>query len=238
MTSTLSAPPQSRGKDARRKGRSDAVGGGLPQVNLLPPEVRAARGLKVVKRWLLISIGLLVLVIAGVFVWSVMERSVAQESLAQAQAETARLQDEEQQYAEVPLVLGALDSTTAARELGMSTEVSWKPYLDAITAVLPADVSIESIGLSSATPMAPAAPPASPLEAPSLAQLTFTGQTSTVPDAAALIDALNSVPGLADAWLVSAAVEGIDGTTYYLITGTVQVSDAARAQRFASTEGE
>lgn len=236
MTATLSAPPK-RGKEPKQKARGTLVAG-LPQVNLLPPEVRAARGLKVVKRWLLVSLGVLLLVIGGVFAWSLMERAAAQEALEQAQAETARLQAEEQQYAEVPLVLKALEDTTTARELGMSTEVTWKPYLDALTAVLPADVSIESLTLAGATPMTAAPPPSSPLEDPSLARLSITGRTATVPDAAALIDALNSVPGFADAWVSSATVEGVDGVTYYTINATVQVTDAARALRFAATEGE
>lgn len=237
MTATLSAPPAKRGKQPKQKGRGP-LGPGLPQVNLLPPEVRAARGLRVVKRWLVLSLVFLLVLIAGAYVWSLMERATAQDALAQAQAETARLQAEERQYAEVPLVLRSLDDTTTAREVGMSTEVTWKPYLDAITAVLPDDVSIESFTLGGATPMTAAPPPSSPLEAPSLGRLSLTGRTATVPDAAALIDALDSIPGFADAWVSSATVEGVDGETYYLINATVQVTDAARALRFAAVEGE
>lgn len=241
MTATVSAPPTKGGKAQKQKQkvRGPAVIG-LPQVNLLPPEVRAARGLKVVKRWLVVSLVVLLVVLAGVFVWAVMDRATAQEELARAQEETARLQAEEREYAEVPLVLRALEDTTTARELGMSTEVTWKPYLDAITAVLPADVSIESLALMSGTPMTAAPAPSGPLEEPSLARLTFAGRTGTLPDAAALMDALDSIPGFADAWVSSAAVEGAEGVTYYVINATVQVTDAARAERFAAeaVEGE
>lgn len=213
------------------------IGMSLPQVNLLPPEVRAKRGLKVLKRWL--GVSLLVTLVLCVLAYgvSLMSAAAAQSDLVTAQDETARLQKEQQKYAEVPQVLNALASAKAARTLGMSTEVQWKSYLDAMTAVLPAGVSLESITVTGATPMTAAAAPTSVLEAASVGQIQFNGRIDTLPNTAAWIDALNAVPGFSDAWVSASAITETDKTVYYTVTSTVQVTNAAYAKRFAAAEG-
>lgn len=219
------------------KVRGTVLGPSLPQVNLLPPEVRAARGLRVLKRWLGVSLVLTVVLCLGGFAFGLLSAGTAAAELVVAQENTARIQAEQLKYAEVPQVLGALDTARSARELGMSTEVQWKGYLDAIAAVLPADVSVESYTVTGATPMTAPALAADPLQGPSVGQVQFTGRTATLPDTAAWLDALDSIPGFADAWVSAAAVTATETTTYYTVEATVQFTDAAYAQRFAAAEG-
>jgi len=209
----------------------------MPQVNLLPPEVRAARGLRVLKRWLLLVLALVVVLSAMGFAGSLLIKSAAEDDLAQAQTETSRLELEQQKYAEVPQVLNEVQAVTSARQLGMSTEVQWKSYLGAITAVLPSGVSIDSLAFTGATPMAPVAPTANPLNAPSVGQIQFTARSQSVPDTAALIDALDSIPGFADAFVSSTTVTSNTALTYYTVAATVQVTSAAYDHRFAAAEG-
>ena len=146
----------------RPKGRSSAgtaLSGTLPQVNLLPPEVYAARGLRATKRWLVISLVVVVALCVGAFGLALISGAQAATELADAQAETTRLQESQAQYAEVPVVLEALGSATSARSIGMSTDVQWRSYVDALTAVLPANVSFDSFAVAVATPAAaPVAP--------------------------------------------------------------------------------
>ena len=221
---------------SRSKAQSTGVAV-MPQVNLLPPEIRAARGLRVVKRWLLLVLALVVAVSAMGFAGSLLVKSAAEDDLAQAQTETSRLQLEQQKYAEVPQVLNEVQAVTSARQLGMSTEVQWKSYLGAISAVLPHGVSIDSLAFTGATPMTPAAPAANPLGAPSVGQVKFTARSQTVPDTAALIDALNSVPGFVDAFVSSTTVTSNTALTYYTVDASVQVTTAAYDHRFAAAEG-
>jgi len=225
----------------RPKGRASAgtaLSGTLPQVNLLPPEVRAARGLRATKRWLAISLIVTVIACIGVFGLALVSSAQADAELAEAQAETTRLQEAQAQYAEVPVVLAALASATDARTIGMSTDVQWKSYVDAIAAVLPANVSFDSMTLTAATPMIPAPAPIDPLQLPSVGQIQFEARTSVVPDTSAWIDSLNSVPGLRDAWVSSATVTEDESGIYYTVSATVQVSDAAYSHRFDPIEGE
>ena len=219
-------------------GKGQSVVGGLPQVNLLPPEVRAARGLKIVRRWLLVGLVLVAVLLAGAYAYSLMERGGAEADRTAAQDETAELNREQEKYAEVPVVLAALSEAELARQVGMLTEVSWKPYFDAITAVLPAGVSIETITMSGATPVLLAPPPESPLYSPSVGQLSFTGRSVTLPDTVAWMDALNAVPGFTDAWVASSVRADEEGLLFYAVTSSVRVDASAFELRFFETDEE
>lgn len=225
----------------RPKGRASAgtaLSGTLPQVNLLPPEVYAARGLRTTKRWLVISLVVTVVVCFGVFGMALISGAQAATELAEAQAETTRLQEAQAEYVEVPIVLDALANATDARTVGMSTDVQWKSYMDALTAVLPPNVSFDSLAVSVATPGTAPAAPADPLQQPSVGQIQLTARTSTVPDTSAWIDAMNSVPGFSDAWVSSATSSEDESGIYYTVAATVQVTDGAFSHRFDTIEGE
>ena len=208
----------------------------LPQVNLLPPEIRAARGLSVLKRWLGVSLAGTVALCAIAYAGSVVSASMAAKELTAEQEVTSELQVEEQKYAEVPRVLNALATVRLAREAGMATEVQWRAYLDAITAVLPHDVSIESF---SVTPASTAAAVGSidPLRGPSVGEIQFNGRAATTPDVASWVDSLNSIPGFESAWVTSSTIAATESTTYYTVDGSVQYTDAAFANRFDAVEG-
>jgi hypothetical protein len=221
-----------------RSNGGTVLSGSLAQVNLLPPEVRAARGLKKTKQWLLISLVVTLLVAVGGWGLALISSVSAATDLVQAQDETTRLQTEQAKYAEVPQVLGALEQTKTSRTVGMSTEVQWKPYLDALSAVLPANVSIDNFQFTGATPVVPPTLPSNPLQDPSVGQILFTVRASVIPDTAAWIDAMNSVPGFSDAFVSSAAVTEDDTGIYYNMSGSVQVTDVAYSHRFDAGEGE
>ena len=227
MTATETKAPERRSRK-----RAASVVPDVAQVNLLPPEVLAARGLRVVKRWLAVLVVIAVAVSAGVVAFAWLEQRAADEGLAQEQAETTRLQAEREKYIEVPLVLGEIDRVSAARIFGMSTEVELAKYLAAISATAPDGVSINSVQASITPPTTPPAVPTDPLAGPSVGQLTFDAESLTVPDTANWIDALNAIPGLGDAWFSGADVTEVDGTVYYTVTATVDVTSDAYAHRF------
>lgn len=211
----------------------------LPQVNLLPPEVRAARGLSQTKRLLALLLVLVLVLLAAGYALALVARSDADAELVQAQDDTARLQAEAAKYAEVPVVLNALDDIDAARTVGMSTDVEWRPYLDAIASVLPDGATIQTLTVTMSSPMQGATVIADPLAGVSIGQLAFTTSVPTVPDTAAWIDALNAIPGFADAWVSSAATaEDDDGGARYSVESRVNVSISALSARYMPTDGE
>lgn len=210
----------------------------LAQVNLLPPEVRSARGLARLKR-VLGAVTVLAIVAAGGLVGlSIRAQQNAETELAARQADTQDLLDEQKKYAEVPIVLGQLDRITTARLVGMSTEILWRPYLMAIGATMPEGLLIDNLVVTGATPMELPAGPAGALEAPSIATVSFTANSLTVPDTAAWMDGLEQIPGFADPWFTAAVLSEVDGLPYYTVTATVQIDLDAYALRFVETGDE
>jgi len=222
---------------AAADGHVDVAGLGAarsPQVNLLPAEIRAGRVLGRVKMWLaVVLVATIVLAIAGFVGSALVERSAADE-LAAKQAEVQRLVAEQSKYNEVPQVKAQIASTESARRLGMSTEVLWKGYLGAIQAVTPAGVTIKNLTTELPTPVLPGSVSAAPLVSPSLGSISFVGQARTIPDLSAWMEALDGIPGLADATFATATLTDADGLVYYDIATTVQVNDIALASRFVA----
>ena len=226
MTSNPSAPPL-----------GFTLTTGWPQVDLLPPEVRAGRKLRHTNRLLLLVVaGILLASLLG-WVATLFAADSAQSELDDVMQDTARLQAEQSKYAEVPQVLGDIANIEGARTAGTSTEILWKPYFDALRAVTPAGVSLDDLSVTTATPMMVAPTATSPLAGPSIGQIVFTAKALAVPDTSAWLDALDAVPGLGDAWFSSSTLTETEGVVYWSISATVEVNDLALANRFAVEKG-
>lgn len=215
----------------------------VPQVNLLPPEIRATRSLARLKRLLALVLVLVLVLVGAGFFWSTLQVASANDELAEAQAETVRLLDAQKEFAEVPVVLGDLEAAKNARIVGFSTEVLWTNTLVALALTAPPGAQFEQITLLGDTPMAWSAPSANPLlEERPVGTITFVGRSSTYTDTAAWAAALESIPGLADGYVSALAIqeEDVDGTltSYYQVTGTVNVLESAYAGRFTPVEEE
>lgn len=222
---------------ARAKKSAPGFEGTWPQVNLLPPEVTAARGLRHVKQWLGVAV-LLVVVIAGLgYGYGTLQRSSADAELTDAQEASAKLQQEMNKYAEIQPVVAGIKNTTDARTYVMAPEVQWKQYLDAIATVLPGNSRLLTFTVNQAT--LTLAPPAVPdaLTKQGVASVQFTVFAPALPDGAAFADALNSVPGFHDASVASDVLGDGDGAVGYTVTAAVQVDQSALAHRFPANAG-
>lgn len=201
-----------------------------PQVNLLPPEIRAGRQLSSIKSWLGLGL-LLTLLVAGVMVLlSEMTLRGAQDELAETEDENASLVAQQAQYAEVPAVLNRLGNATDARLAGMASEVTWRPYIQAIAATAPAGVSIDSFSVTAPSEAASSAAAASGDLV--IAVLSFQAKSATNPDTSAWLDGLESVRGLADPWFSASALSSKNDVVYYAVTGTVNVTVEGLSLRF------
>ncbi len=238
MTATLQeAPAKSRGRSPRSQ---SLLAPALPQVNLLPPEVRAARGLARTKRWLVVALLVTVLVCAGLVFKAMLDQQAAADELEAAKADTARLQAEQARYAEVPVVLGQLRRAESARELAMATEILWWPYVDAIAARTPPTARIEAIKVIGSSVWAGQFAPTDVLAPTGAASIALTGQTVSLPDVYAWQRSLEDIPGVAEVVMTQAAL--VDGTTMlkYNVSATITLSADAYSLRFlpqAETDG-
>lgn len=218
-----------------RAGKNAAlIVGGEPGVDLLPPEVKQQRRAKAVRRRLglgVIGVVVIVIVATGASVALAMQ---AQSRLADEQALTPALLEEQTKYIEVRAVQNEVDLVKQAQHVGASTEIDWKKYLEGVQAILPASVTISTVAVDSASPLAVYGQSTSPLQGARVATVSFTAESAVLPDVPTWMDSLTTLPGFADALpaSVSRADSGI-----YTVSITMHVNDAAYAQRFA-TEGK
>ena len=210
-----------------------------PQVNLLPSEVTAGRKLQSIKKLLLAALLVVVLVATLAYAGALWMANSAAADLADVQAETARLQEEKAQYSEVPVVLGAIKEAESARQQGMAGEILWPDYLEALRAVTPPGVSYDSMTVAVGTPGQPYAGSANPLAATdTIGQVSFTARSTTLPDTASWIDAIQGVKGMSDPWFSSASLTESEGVIYYQVEATVDLLPTALSGRFDPEEGQ
>lgn len=208
----------------------ELVIGGEPRADLLPPEVKAGLRGKALQRGLLIAVvSVIVLVVGGIgaATWQAMQ---GQASLAAVQARTAELLGEQTQYLEVRQVQDAVDATIAAQQVGGSTEIDWTDYLQRVRAVLPADVSIDSVTIDAATPLAPYGQATAPLQKSRVATLTLLVTSPTLPAVPDWLRGLRELPGYADG--TPSAITRTE-TGAFQVSVTLHINDAAYSGRFA-----
>ena len=117
MTVTSSAPAPVLGFTAL---------GGWPQVDLMPPEVRAGRRLKRTKRMLAIVVAGVVALSGLAYGATVLSDRSAQADLEAVQQDAAKLTADQAKYAEVPRLLGQISSAETARRFGHgATWTTW-----------------------------------------------------------------------------------------------------------------
>jgi hypothetical protein len=207
-----------------------------PQVNLMPPEVLEGRQLVVLKRRLVWAVIFLLVVVALVFAGAYMLRMAAETRHEDSLAAADQLTAQKREYSPVITVLGDIEKTTAARSFTLSTEVNWMSYIYAIEAVLPEGVTMESVSITGISPGAELQPGADDLTRAGIAVIAFQAKSETLPDASEWIEALQSVPGLADANLQSSELADEEGEELYTVSATVQVTEDALANRTFADE--
>lgn len=204
--------------------------GGEPRVDLLPPEVQKERKGKVTRRRLGLGvIGVLAIVVVGTGAATALAFQARTQLLAEQEG-TADLLAQQTKYIEVRKVQDRVDFVKVAQQVGASTEIDWKKYLDDVQATLPAGVTIDTVNIDSATPLAVYTQPTAPLQGARVATVSFTAKSATLPDVPTWLNALATLPGFADALPGSVTLD--EATGAYTVSITMHINDAAFAQRF------
>ncbi len=201
-----------------------------PRVDLLPPEVRAERHARMVRNRLLLGVLLALVVMAGGTALATLQAVKAQSQLSAEQARGQAVLLQQQKYVEVRKVQAELKLIRAAEQVGTSTEIDWRKYLNAVQATLPANVVIDTVHIDSATPLAPYAQSTVPLQGARVATLSFTAKSATLPQVPAWLDALTALPGYADA---SPGSVTRDAGGSYSVKITMHINGQAFTNRFA-----
>jgi hypothetical protein len=218
---------------SRKISSEELIIGGEPRVDLLPPEVGARQKSKALRRGLAVAVVAVVVLTGGGVAAASWRAALSQAELQNAQARTLDLLSEQTKYAEVLKVQAEVDTATAARQVGASTEVDWNDYLGKVRALLPPDVLIETVDVVAASPLAPFEQATSPLQEQRVATLMIAVTSPSLPAVPQWLEALQSLPGYADATPGSIKRVFEDEFTVSL---TLHIDEGAYSNRFASTE--
>ena len=206
--------------------------GGVPRVDLLPPEVKARRKAKAIHRLLGYGVAAVALVVVAAIGGVSALGLQAQAQLSSAQLQTGVILAQQKKYLEVRQVQREVSLVQAAQQVGASTEISWKDYLMKVQSTLPANVVIKTVTIDSATPLAIYAQPTAPLQGARVATLTFEATSPTLPEVQVWLTALATLPGFADATPGSVSLDPTNNV--YTAKITMHINEAAFDGRFAA----
>ena len=221
---------------SRHSGADDLVIGGEPRVDLLPPVVKARQKTRTLRKILGASVVAVIIVVGAGVAAASWQANLSQEQLAVTQARTAELLLEQTKFVEVRTVQDEVDAVGSAREIGASTEVDWQGYFAGVRAVIPADVTIDSLAVDSESPLVAYGQPEAPLQEARIATLVIGLTSPSLPTVPEWLNAIKTLPGYADSTPGSITQ---NETGAYLVTLTVHIDEGARSNRFAvAAEGK
>jgi len=201
----------------------------VPRVDLLPPEIRAARRFRHTQRRLGAAIALTLVAAAGATAWAQTTVDAAQTDLETAQSQVTHLKSQQTQFAEVPKVLNQLDAARAARATALEHDVLWYRYLDDLALATPTSVTLGSF---SATVTDALSPPSNPLEATGLGTVTFSGRTTSFPEVAKWLTSVSAVHGMDVSQLSNAAEQTTTGKPVVDFSSRVVLTQAGLSHRY------
>lgn len=209
------------------------VVGGVPGVDLLPPEVRIAKRSRRTRRGV-VAAAVAVVVLAGAGAVAAKAQSlVAEAELSVAQARTIDLVAQQAQFSSVTDVQTEIDERTAARSVVTSGEITWRDVLEAVRATLPAGTELATVSVESAPPMELFEQATVPLQGERIATVSFTTRSADPTVGPAVLDALTGIDGFVDAHAPSrTTIEGGAIETMFVL----HLDSGALANRFPAPE--
>jgi hypothetical protein len=210
------------------------VVGGIPRIDLLPPEVRARLRSRSLRRGLGVLVVAVVVATGAGTALAVLNAGASAGALSAEQARTQELLAQQVEFVEVTQLANAKSGIEQARLVGASTEILWPAYVEAIQATLPAGSELGSLIVTASSPISLVAQPALPLQLPRVATVQLIITAPDLATVSAWMTRLPELPGYADATLTS--IERADPNVKASVT--LNVTDAAFANRFVEVAEE
>ena len=205
----------------------------VASVNLLPPEIMAARSFRRTQKLLGATVLAVLAALGGVYVLQVQDANTAADELAVSQDTGRSLKAEQAKYADVPRVYQAIDDAQSARQTAMGQDVEWSRYLTDFSLAMPANVWLTSLDLS----LAGAAPAAGSAATPGVGTMTFAGTAIDHPDVAAWLVTLAKEKAATDAYFSSSTRAKIGTKDVVNFSSTAGLGAGALSHRFDRKAG-
>lgn len=215
----------------------------MPRVNLLPPEIEAAARLKRLKAVLAIVVLAVLAAVVLVYLFVSGQVGAAEDDLATAEAQGTALQAELAEYAEVPEVLAAVDAAQANLTTAMTPEIRWSFYLNDLSLSIPKTsrlATLTAVNAAAAAQVAPATgvglttAPVTPLGAPSMGTVAFTGSATDFDAVAAWLQTLARQQGYTEPSVTSITESDAEDTVghFYEIETSIALTPEAASNRY------
>ncbi|WP_058724882.1 hypothetical protein [Curtobacterium luteum] len=233
-TAVHGAAEQRSARNRRQVG--DLVVGGRPRVDLLPPEVLAARRAQRTVRRVWAGV-VLVAAVVGIGIGAAsMVAAGAHDDLTGAQSQTLSLLQQQAQYKDVRAAESGTALREAAQAVGGSTEISWKSYLGSVQESLPSGTRITGVTVDSASPFESYVQSDAPLQGRRIATLTIAAESPTLPSVPQWLDSLKGLTGFVDATANSVTLD--ESTGAYTVNMTIHVDDEAFDRKYDQDKGQ
>jgi len=214
----------------------------MPRVNLLPPEIAEAARLRRLQMLLgLMVLGAFVVVVLA-FLMASGQVGGAEDDLADAEAQGQQLESDVAGYAEAPEVTTALTETQTNLATTMTPEIRWSFLLNDLSLVAPRTSrlsSLTAVNTAAAAQLDPVSStaltvPVTPLGAPSMGSVTFTGTAVDFDAVAAWLQSLAKQEGLAEPSVTSVARTDSEDTKgpFYDVETSTQLTPEAASERY------
>jgi Tfp pilus assembly protein PilN len=214
----------------------------LPRVNLLPPEIGEQRRFRKVQAGLGAGVLAAVGVVVALTLLASAAVSDAQGDVDAATAERAQLQEQQAQYAEVPLVYAQVEAAEAQLGQAMGKEVRWSYFLNDLSLKVPGKVWLTSMTVTQNVEDAAAAavvavPATGTYLTTGIGTVTFQGNGYAHNDVAAWLDALAKQKGLTQAYFSNSTKEKIGTERAVTFTSQATVTEEALSKRYTQKAG-
>lgn len=203
-------------------------------VNLLPVPIRRERATRRARAQGLVAVGGAIAILVVALTGSILGRSVAESELDAAQGRLNAIEAQKRQYDDVPGVYGAIKAAQMELSTAMSKEVLFSAILADLGNVVPVDVSVSNANWVLSTSAADGKAPASGgAGAPKVGTVAFSGEATSMPAVARLMDALAADPNYLNVHLESAkAAEGDAGDERVEWSIEAELSEKALSNRY------
>lgn len=195
---------------AADKNNQRLIVGGIPRADLLPPEIKQDKVASRQRYNLIAGLILVVFLVAVAYGGSAFLAIGANASLEAEQKRSAELVAEKSEYSEVTELQAQLSAAQASLLVASAAEVDWSEFLGDYYATLPSGSAVQSLNVTLSE--AAGTPTVSPLYESGVIEIISVIETPTVPDSAAWLSRLETLPGFAD-WTPSSIAQSPNGFT-------------------------
>jgi hypothetical protein len=195
--------------------------------DLTPPELIAARKLKLFRKLFLAGFTLLLVLVVGCYALAVMAHGSAASDLASEQTRTSQLTAQQRQYQGAVQVQGSIDQVQTQLAGLLTNDVDTATLIGQLRTKLPAAMTLNqlTITINSGATAGAQSTGAAALDASGsthIGSVTIAGSAKKISDVSAYVDALGTVAGVVSPYPASSTSSG------HVVSWTVQLTLTAQ----------